>query len=305
MSDIKLFKISSSTVEELKGTSVNLEKSLQTMIERNLEAFLGVRFLASEFSTGKVHGGRIDTLGIDEDNCPVIIEYKRTSDENVINQGLFYLDWLFDHRGDFKDLVVKKLGAAVAEEIDWSAPRLICIASDFTKYDSHAILQIDRNIDLLRYRRFGSDLLMFDLVKKATGGSVSLSEHDKTGKSSGNASSYRTVEESLSGASSQIRDLFEALKEYCLGLGDDVEFRTLKYYFAFRHLKNFACVEISQKRMGVYLTIDPDTVDLQEGFTRDVRNIGHWGTGKLEITVTCAEELEAAKPLIVRSYNNS
>lgn len=74
-----------------------LEKSLQSLIDQNLDTFLGIRFLASEYSTGKTHGGRIDTLGIDENGCPCIIEYKRASNENVINQGLFYLDWLLDH----------------------------------------------------------------------------------------------------------------------------------------------------------------------------------------------------------------
>lgn len=92
MSDIKLFRTNNGTVEELKGTSAALEKSLQTLIEQHLEAFLGIRFLASEHSTGKVNSGRIDTLGIDENGCPVIIEYKRALNENVINQGLFYLD---------------------------------------------------------------------------------------------------------------------------------------------------------------------------------------------------------------------
>lgn len=94
MSDIKLFRIGSESVQELSGSSVALEKSLQALIEHHLEAFLGVRFLASEYSTGKTHGGRIDTLGMDENHSPVIIEYKRSLNENVINQGLFYLDWL-------------------------------------------------------------------------------------------------------------------------------------------------------------------------------------------------------------------
>jgi RecB family endonuclease NucS len=58
-------------------------------MEKNLEPLLSIRFLASEYSTGKTHRGRIDTLGIDENGCPVIIEYKRALNENVINQGLF------------------------------------------------------------------------------------------------------------------------------------------------------------------------------------------------------------------------
>lgn len=90
MADIKLFDVNGDDVRELTGQSVTIEKELQTMIENHLETFLGVKFLASEYTTGRRHGGRIDTLGIDENNVPVIIEYKRTTNENVINQGLFY-----------------------------------------------------------------------------------------------------------------------------------------------------------------------------------------------------------------------
>ena len=164
MSDIKLFKINGETVTQLEGQSVALEKSLQTLIEKHLDVFLGIRFLATEYSTGKTHGGRIDTLGIDENGCPCIIEYKRSSNENVINQGLFYLDWLLDHKGEFELLVLKKYGQEVADSIEWSSPRLLCIAGDFTKYDAHAVQQINRNIELLRYLRFGEELLLFELV---------------------------------------------------------------------------------------------------------------------------------------------
>ena len=150
MGDIKLFKIKDD-VEEIEGTSMQLEKNLQNIIEENMEVFLGVKFLATEYSTGKVHNGRIDSLGIDENNCPVIIEYKRAINENVINQGLYYLDWLLDHRAEFKLLVMDKLGIEACENIEWSSPRLICMANGFTKYDIHAVKQINRNIDLIKY----------------------------------------------------------------------------------------------------------------------------------------------------------
>src|SRR3712207_9312708 len=74
VSDIKLLRIGDGDAQELPSKSVALEMSVQTLIERHLEALLGVRFLASEYVTGKTHGGRIDTLGIDENNAPVIIE---------------------------------------------------------------------------------------------------------------------------------------------------------------------------------------------------------------------------------------
>src|SRR5437764_492139 len=137
MSEIKLFKLESGKAAEIAGIAGGLEKSLQTILEKNLDTMLGVRFLASEHSTGKLHAGRIDTLGLDEDGCPVILEYKRAVSENVMNQGLYYLDWLLDHKAEFKLLVLDKYGKATADTIDWTAPRLICVAADFTKHDEH------------------------------------------------------------------------------------------------------------------------------------------------------------------------
>lgn len=138
MSDIKLFKFKNG-VKELLGTSVSIEKSIQTLSENNMETFFCITFLASEYSTGKNHGGRIDFLGIDENYCPVRIEYKRALNDNVINQGLFYLDWLMDHKAEFKLLAMNKLGSDISDKIEWAMPRLLCIAGDFTKYDEYAI----------------------------------------------------------------------------------------------------------------------------------------------------------------------
>src|SRR5687768_8620224 len=138
MPEIKLFTLDDPNGPvELPGTSVTVERELQRLIEKHSEPLLGVRFLATEYATGKTHGGRIDTLGIDENNSPVIIEYKSRRDENVINQGLYYLNWLLDHRAEFELLAIRKLGQEMAEAIDWSAPRVLCIAGDFTKFDVH------------------------------------------------------------------------------------------------------------------------------------------------------------------------
>ena len=106
----------------------------------------------------------MDSIGIDENNCPVIFEYKRSVNENVINQGLFYLDWLLDHKADFTLLVMEVLGKEKAEMIDWSMPCVKCIANDFTKFDEHAVNQKQRNIKLVRYRKFGEDLIAFEHI---------------------------------------------------------------------------------------------------------------------------------------------
>jgi hypothetical protein len=54
-------------------------------------------------------------------------------------------------KGNFELFVLKKLGNDVSDSIDWNFPRLICIASDFTKYDEHAIQQIKKPLVLKSY----------------------------------------------------------------------------------------------------------------------------------------------------------
>lgn len=303
MSDTKLFSITSNGAHEIDGHAASTEKRLQQLIERHSEVFLAVRFLASEYYTGKEHSGRIDSLGIDENGCPVIIEYKRHSNENVINQGLFYLDWLLDHRAEFELLVMKTLGTEAAASIEWAAPRLLCIAGDFTRYDEYAVKQINRNIELLRYRYYGDDLLLLELVNK-------VSEHREDGsqKAKGKPKTQvKTVSDYLAQSPLPLQALYAELKETLLALGEDVEEKTLKHYFAFRRLKNFACVEIHPQanKLVVYAKANLAVLTVEEGFTRNVGNIGHFGTGNLEITLSSPTDIERAISLLKNSYENN
>jgi len=308
MSDIKLFSLKGASPLELTGKSVELEKSLQNLLEAHLDTFLGVRFLATEYSTGRVHGGRIDTLGIDENGCPVIIEYKRSTNENVINQGLFYLDWLMDHRGEFELLVLKKLGKEVSDEIEWRSPRLICIAGDFTRYDAHAVQQINRNIQLVRYRQHGDELLVLELVNSVKAEvEASAPATSSATKPTKGSSGKLTLAEQFAISSASLRDLYEALKAFALAMGDDVEESHLKRYVAFKRIKNFACVVpfAHTEQLVVFVKVDPSETKLEDGFTRDVSDIGHWGTGDVEITIRSMADFERAKPLLTKSYEAS
>lgn len=303
MSDLKLFRQTGSVVLELEGGAVALERSLQTMIEGNLETFFGVRFLASEFNT--THGGRMDTLGIDENNCPIIIEYKRDLNENVINQGLFYLDWLMDHRRDFEWLVLEKCGKDQAQSVDWSAPRLICIAGDFTKYDEHAVNQMNRNIELIRYKRFGDDLFLLELLTSSTAKQSRVAT--RTLSSVPDEADYEEetqVEQSLKEASKELLELYESLRSFLISLGDDVQERKLKVYIAFKRIKNFATVNVNSGKQNLYvqLRLSPAEVQLESGFIEDVSEIGTWGTGDVRITINNLADLDRAKPLIQKSY---
>jgi predicted transport protein len=306
MSDIKLFRINDVMAPvELASKSVALEKSLQTLIETHLEIFLGVRLLASEYSTGKVHRGRIDTLGIDENGCPVIIEYKRSMNDSIINQGLFYLNWLMDHQAEFNLLVQKKF-SDMFDDIKWDAPRLICVAADFTRYDVHAVQQMNRNIDLIRYQKFGDEMLLFEAINKAVAYATDGGESPKNIETKIKPSStHKTFKEEFVNASPEMLDRYEALKAYLVSLGDDVTETWTKRYVAFRRIKNFASVVARKDSLHVYLKIEPSSVHLQDGFTRDVSDKGHWGTGDLEIIIRSMDDFEKAKPFLFTSYEAS
>lgn len=297
MSEIKLFEIRSA-VKERTSSTVLLEKQLQTTIEQNMEIFFGVRFLKSEYA---ITSGRMDSIGIDENNSPVIFEYKRSTSENVINQGLFYLDWLLDHKADFKLLVIEKLGMEVAEQIDWSVPCVICIANDFTKYDVHAVNQMQRNIKLVKYRKYGDDLFLFEhlnapIVKPVAEVNVTTATTTYTQK---------THLEKLASASNHFKTLYASLCDYIESLGDDLVANQLKYYLAYKKVQNIFCIEIYNKQIILRLKLDPDSVEIEDGFTRDMRGTGHYGTGDLEVSIKTETDFQKAKNLIETAYNET
>lgn len=349
MSDIKLFALGGDGARELMGSAAKLEKDLQAQIEENMEALLGVRFLKSEHSTGNSHKGRIDSLGLDENNCPVIIEYKRDQSSTVINQGLFYLDWLQKNPADFKWLVMEKLGRDLADEIEWNSARLLCIAADFPKYDLYAVEQINANIELIRYRYFGSELLLLELVNAQTSSpmtpvkegkpleassshlgsshivATNISSGDLRGKndlvSEAERSQIKPQTQSQEAKIDTRRDthqdrkaqatpehlvLYDAVCDFAFSQGDEVQRKELKFYTAFKSIKSFVSVllwsPIRDPHIKIFLKLQPNEIELEDGFSHDVSNKGHWGVGDVEVIIRNQADLEKAKALIVKSY---
>jgi predicted transport protein len=307
MSEVRLFRVIGKTASEIPSGPFPVEKSLQVVLQENLNAMLGVRFLASEYSTGKNHGGRIDTLGLDENYSPVIIEYKRSVNENVVNQGLFYLDWLLDHKADFKLLTMDKLGVAEANTIDWSTPRLLCIAADFSKYDEHAVKQINRNIELVRYRKYGDDLISLEVVHRLVADPI-LDDGltlPVAGEQPKKPTDDYNVLETIASLDPPLHDLYEELHSFLGSLGDDVTEIPRKHYLAFRKIKNFACIVPFKSGLSVYLNLDPTSIGELPKNTRNVKNIGHWATGDFEVNIYNRDDLLVALPFIQQAYEKT
>jgi len=151
----------------------------------------------------------MDTSGIDDNNSPVILEYKRNKSQNIINQALFYLDWLIDHKGAFELLVRDKLDKKI--EIDWSSPRVLCVAEQFNKYDTYAVAQMGRPIELIQYQLFEDRLLNIDILTSSE--EASYSKDSKSDEKE----NYDLQMHRQNGTELTV-DLFEELQEFIIKL---------------------------------------------------------------------------------------
>ncbi|HEY9081186.1 DUF5655 domain-containing protein [Magnetovibrio sp.] len=113
-----------------------------------------------------------------------------------------------------------------------------------------------------------------------------------------------TVEDKIEAAPKELRAVYDELAGVLKALGDDVTVHPQKHYMAFRRNRNFASVQIyNQKRViRVYLNLDPDSIELNADMMRDVRQIGHFGTGDLEITIKTKKDIEKMSDFITASY---
>ena len=161
----------------LKKKTVQTEKELQRVVEANLPELLDVHFLETEYPT--TSGGRIDTLGVDRDGAPVIIEYKRTQNDNVINQALSYRKWLTAQKPEFFEMLIRRHlsgDITTALKLDWKHPRIICIAESFNKFDidtADVLLPVFR-VELMTYKVYENDILQLEPLQIVTQRQVNL-----------------------------------------------------------------------------------------------------------------------------------
>lgn len=298
MSELRLFNFNGNCVEEAHAKAYTLEKDVQSLFESNLETLLGVRFVASEFVAGA--GNRIDTLGLDENNFPVVIEYKLDKNRTVINQGVAYLVWIKNNQAEFWKATLNKLGKEVADSIDFSTVRLICIAADFTRDDLGMYELMPSMIDLVRYRRFGDGHLLLERITSTAknSGQVPMAPQATTQKTG----TDKSMAQWLADQSAETKALFEAIRTAVLAQGDDIAERETKLSISFRRTRNFASLTYASRgEFCLYLHLDPSEVEMREGL-RDVSKIGHWGTGDLEVRIRAQKDIDAVTALITRAY---
>ncbi len=289
-----LFEVKQGKVEVIQSKEFADEAALQRLFDSNLEDITGVRLIESQYS---IPNGRIDSLGIDEQATPVVIEYKWGYDPGAIIQGLFYLRWVKENRRTFEMLVREKFGNL---KVNWSsAPRLLIVAKQFSDKEVSAIGLVSASVELKRYSFYGNLLSVEDVtpLKPAAG--------ERVGKKAVTVKEEKTVEDLVKRTPSALKDLFFDLRNSILGLGDDVREKVGGWYCDYRKSSTFATVNPQSKnnRLTVYIKMGDKAIQDSQKLTSPIP--ASWGYGKLNTQFWVSErsQLDYAMQLIKQAYD--
>lgn len=284
--------------EEIK--QFNNERELQRLCENNLEELFQVKFIATEFPFADEYSGRLDTIAVDFEGNPVIIEYKFDKNSAVLSQALFYMDWLVNHKGDFELAAKEKLGNDLF--IKWDNPKMILVAQDYNKYDKYAVNQIGYDIYLYKYIYYKSGELYLENINVQENKKYHISPEIKNDSAEKYVHKEYNFEYHLEKGNENIQSILNTLNEKITSISDQIEIRYPANYIAYRTTKNFAEVHVFKNKITIYLLKanynDPlkklETVPESYQWTVDQR-----------IDIFNNEDLNYALDLIETSYNTT
>lgn len=293
---MSIFTLRQGQLFTLSTLPFRYEKDLQKLIEDNLMSLLEVHYLASQYPMN--NGGRIDTLGVDVNGSPVIIEYKRDRNGNVINQALSYLNALKSQKEEFfRMLMINKLGKNVADSIrlDWKHPRVICIAESFNRYDMDTVAVVPLRIELYRYCQYEAGIFQLEPAQ------VNEQQNIATPVQHGMHPSVFDILKKQANASSQVQHLFDELRERILSIDDRIVEKTNRKGVAYAVARHFA--EIQIKRDMLVIDLRPLDYDDPRNLVERIA-IGYTVTMNRRIKLQQAGDLDYVFSIILKSYQD-
>lgn len=303
-----LFKIiENDNLENIKERPFKLEKEIQSLTEKNLQSIFGLDFVKSEFS---LNNFRIDTLAFDKEaGTFVIIEYKRDKNFSVIDQGYAYLSLMLNNKADFI-LEFNESGQETLKrkEVDWSQSRVIFISPSFTTYQKEAINFKDLPIELWEIKRYNNKTVNYNQIKTsgAQESIKTISRKDDVVDQVNKEVKVYTEQDHLEGANSDIKEMYNTLKERIINLDDNVSPHPKKKTIGFKIDNQIFCdFVIQSKALKMYLNLKSGDLDDAKNISRDVSNVGHWGNGSYEIKVQDLDDIEYLLSLIKQSIRKN
>jgi predicted transport protein len=290
---MSLFKVLEDfTLKKVDRNEFKNEKELHNLIERNLLYMMGIRLIASEYP---IPNGRIDTLGLDEDNVPVIIEYKWKKDLSAIIQGLFYLNWVMQNKKPFESIIKDKLGKDI--NVNWSTqPRLLIIAQEFDTKELSAINLMGPSVELKKFSLYDGLFNIEDVnIVKRTSPPQSVIVEPGVEK--------YTLDQILKKAPPEIREIFLTLREKTLGISDAVWEKVGAFYCDYRTSSTFTSIQVQKSKLRVLIKMGDQIVDDPQGICKPVPKTYGYGLLNTSFDISKKEEIDYSMTLILQAYN--
>lgn len=296
-----LYKIQQTKqLDEVKEKPFKLEKDIQALFESNLDTVMGLSLVKSEFT---IKNKRIDTLAFDEQsNAFIIIEYKRSKNISVVDQGFTYLSLMLENKADFIVEYNEKLNKNLKrDDVDWSQTRVAFVSPSFTDNQILATNFKDIAIELWEVRRYANGTVSIKEIKKTSSAeSVKpVTQKNKGLKQVVDEIKVYTEDDHHIRSSDEVFELYEEFRDAIQNLSPEIEVDPKKVYIALKKdNKNIACFDLQKKNMKIYIGAKFGVMNDEKGIAKDVSNIGHFGTGDYEIRVSDDSNLEYILSLI-------
>ena len=300
-----LFSTKNDRLERIKEVPFKSErKDIQRITESSLKEVFNYEFVRSELALGSL---RIDTLAFDnENNSFVIIEYKIDQSFSVIDQGYAYLGLLLNNKAEFiLEYNENKNRNLKRDDVDWSQSKVIFVSPQFTKYQKQAINFRDLPIELWEISKFENGTLLFNQLKSPeTSESITkISPRSEIVQKVSREIKVYTEEDHLSGLPNETIELYQALKERVLTLGDNISIRPRKLYVGFVAATNFVDVHPQKNQLKLWINLSKGELDDPRNMSRDVAEVGHWGNGDYQVIIESSEKFDYLMTLIKQSYS--
>ena len=109
-----------------------------------------------------------------------------------------------------------------------------------------------------------------------------------------------------SGKSQEVLSLYQDVDKACMTLNPgNISKIVKKKYISYRSNRRvFCCIHIYKSGLRIWLKLKYTRLDKVPLFARDVSNIGHWGTGDVELRVGDLSQIQEAISLIKKSFNS-
>ncbi len=302
-----IYKQADNRLIPIKEKKVGLEKTLQALVEANLNDVFGLSFIATEFPLNNL---RIDTLAFDEEaKAFVVIEYKRDKNFTVIDQGYAYLALLLNNKADFvlgyNEKTKKNLRK---DDIDWSQSRVMFVAQSFTKYQQEAIGFQDLPIELWEVKKYDEDLVSFNQVRASEKSeSIKTVTKNKDIERVSREIKQYSVEDHIKPNWSKAKELFDEFSQRVLELDPRFEIHPVRYYIGFNiENKNVIAVKVrSSKLLLELLRVQPKDLKDPEKRTRYRKNsFEYYNKHITQFDINSDEDIDCAMSLVKQVYKS-